>query len=137
MKKPTLPPHVQFHEDVQLFVWKLHGPVNEAVVNKVISFLGHTEAVSRRPFNRFTDLSAQEAAELSFKYIFHVSLYRRLSCAGRPPVKSAFLVTTPEAAHLVKIHVMMTDHSPLQVEMFEERDAAAKWLGVPVEALQS
>jgi len=29
----------------------------------------------------------------------------------------------------------MTDHSPLNVEMFEEREAAAKWLSVPVEAL--
>jgi hypothetical protein len=29
----------------------------------------------------------------------------------------------------------MTDRSPLEVEMFEEREAAAKWLGVPVESL--
>jgi hypothetical protein len=29
----------------------------------------------------------------------------------------------------------MTDQSPLNVEMFEEREAAAKWLGVPVESL--
>jgi hypothetical protein len=90
-----------------------------------------------KPFNRFTDPSKQEAVELSFKYIFHVSLYRRLTYSGRPPVKSAFFVTTPEAAHLVKIHVIMTDHSPLQVEMFEEREEAAKWLGVPLEILQS
>jgi len=29
----------------------------------------------------------------------------------------------------------MPDHSPLKVEMFEEREAAAKCLGVPVESL--
>jgi len=29
----------------------------------------------------------------------------------------------------------MTDCSPLEVEMFAERAAAAKWLGVPVESL--
>jgi len=29
----------------------------------------------------------------------------------------------------------MTDRLPLKVEMFEEREAAAKWLGVPVESL--
>jgi hypothetical protein len=29
----------------------------------------------------------------------------------------------------------MTDQSPLEVEMFEEREAAAKWLGVPIESL--
>ncbi len=31
----------------------------------------------------------------------------------------------------------MTDQSPLDVEMFEEREAAAKWLGVPVELLMA
>jgi hypothetical protein len=118
-------------------VWKPHGVVNEAVVNQILSFLAYKEAQTLKPFNRFMDLSEQEAVELSFKYIFHVSLYRRLTYSGRPPVKSAFFVTTPEAAHLVKIHVIMTDHSPLQVEMFEEREEAAKWLGVPLEILQS
>jgi hypothetical protein len=29
----------------------------------------------------------------------------------------------------------MTDHSSLNVEMFEEREAAAEWLGVPFELL--
>jgi hypothetical protein len=29
----------------------------------------------------------------------------------------------------------MTDQSPLKVEMFEECEAAAKWLGVPIEIL--
>jgi hypothetical protein len=29
----------------------------------------------------------------------------------------------------------MTGQSPLKVEMFEEREAASKWLGVPVESL--
>jgi len=29
----------------------------------------------------------------------------------------------------------MTDQSPLKAEMFEECEAAAKWLGVPIELL--
>jgi len=29
----------------------------------------------------------------------------------------------------------MSDQSPLQIEMFEEREATAKWLRVPVESL--
>jgi hypothetical protein len=44
-------------------------------------------------------------------------------------------VTHPAAAHLVKIHALMTDYSPLKVEMFEELGAAAKWLDVPMETL--
>jgi hypothetical protein len=60
--------------------------------------------------------------------VFHVALHRRLAYAGREPIKSAFYVTLPKAAHIVKIHALMTDQSPLNVEMFGEREAAAKWL---------
>ena len=91
--------------------------------------------MAAQPFNRFSDLSGLESFHLTFKYVFHVALYRRLSYGGREPIKSAFYVTHPEAAHLVRIHAIMTDHSSLEVEMFEEREAAAEWLGVPFELL--
>jgi hypothetical protein len=91
--------------------------------------------LAAKPFNRFCDLSFIESFHLTFRYVFHVALHRRLSYAGREPVKSAFYVTHPEAAHLVKIHALMTDYSPLKVEMFEERKAAAEWLGVPLKTL--
>lgn len=93
------------------------------------------EARAARPFNRFSDLSAVESFHLTFKYVFHVALYRRLSYAERNPVKSAFLVTDDEAAHLVKIHALMTDYSPIEVRLFRESAAAAEWLGVPTPAM--
>ena len=58
-----------------------------------------------------------------------------LSLLGMPPVKSAFWVTSPATTHYAKLHAMLTDYSPLEVALFTERPAAAKWLGVPVEAL--
>jgi len=131
-----LPPDVLFHDGINLFVWRPLGVVNEAAVNKILTFLAKKEATSHQPFSRFTDLSAQDEMELSFNYVFHVALFRRLTYIGRPPVKSAFYVTNPEVAHLVKIHAIMTDHSPLQVEMFEEREAAANWLGVSIDCLE-
>ena len=131
------PPDVRFHEDLHLIVWRPRGLLNEAAVNRVVVDLHRREAVAAKPFNRFCDLSLVESFHLSFKYVFHVALHRRLSYAGRKPIKSAFYVTHPQAAHIVKIHALMTDQSPLQVEMFEEREAAAKWLGVPVESLMA
>jgi hypothetical protein len=89
------------------------------------------------PFNRLADLSLVESFHLTFKYVFHVALHRRLSYVGRERIKSAFYVTHPEAAQIVKIHALVTDLSPLNVEMFEEREAAAKWLGVTVESLMA
>jgi hypothetical protein len=126
---------VHFHEDLHLIVWRPRGILDEAVVNRVLVDLLRRETMALKPFNRFSDLSLVESFHLTFKYVFHVALYRRLSYAGREPIKSAFYVTHPQAAHLVKIHALMTDLSPLRVEMFEEREAAAKWLGVPVESL--
>lgn len=131
----SLPPNIQVCEDIDLLIWRPTGVVDEAVVNRILMFLRQREDSALRPFNRFTDTSAQEAVELTFKYVFHIALYRRLSYAGRPPVKSAFYVVNPEIARLVRIHAMLTAHSSLQVAMFEDRAAAAKWLGVPVERL--
>jgi len=139
MEQPTLamkpPAEVKFREEAHLFIWRPRGILNEAAVNKVLVDLLRREAMAAKPFNRFSDLSLVESFHLTFKYIFHVALHRRLSYAGRGPIKSAFYVTNPEAAHLVKIHALLTDHSPLNVEMFEESEAAAKWLGVPVAIL--
>jgi hypothetical protein len=129
------PAEVEFLEEARLLIWRPRGILDEAAVNKVLVDLLRREAMAAQPFNRFSDLSAVESFHLTFQYVFHVALHRRLSYAGRGPIKSAFYVTHPEAAHLVKIHALLTDHSPLHVEMFEEREAAAKWLGVPVELL--
>src|SRR5438046_7842200 len=126
---------VEYIEEARLFVWRPRGSLDEAAVNKVLVDLIRRETMAAQPFNRFSDLSGLESFHLTFKYVFHVALYRRLSYAGREPIKSAFYVTHPEAAHLVRIHALLTDFSPIDVKMFEERDAAAKWLGVPVESL--
>jgi hypothetical protein len=127
--------NVEFHEDLQLIVWRPRGVLDETAVNKVLLELLRREANSAKPFNRFTDLSLVESFDLTFQYVFHVALHRRLSYAVPKPIKSAFYVTCPEAANLVRVHALVTDHSPLNVKMFEEREAAAKWLGVPVESL--
>ena len=50
-------------------------------------------------------------------------------------MKSAFYVASSDAEHYAKLHALLTDHSPLQVSIFTELEAAAKWLGVPIELL--
>ena len=130
-------PDIQFREDLHLVIWRPRGILDEAAVNEVLADLIRREARAAQPFNRFSDLSVVESFHLTFKYVFHVALHRRLSHAGREPVKSAFYVTHPEVAQLVRIHALMTDQSPLNVEMFEELEAAAKWLGVPMETLMA
>jgi len=82
-------------------------------------------------------LSALDAVDLNFNFVFHVALGRRLSATPKPAVKSAFYVTSPATTHYAKLHAMLTDYSPLDVTLFTDRVAAAKWLGVPLEALSA
>src|SRR5260370_36709357 len=100
--KPPL--EVEFLEKARLLIWRPRGILDEAAVNKILVDLIKRETMAAQPFNRFSDLSGLESFHLTFKYVFHVALYRRLSYAGREPIKSAFYVTHPEDAHLVRIH---------------------------------
>ncbi|HEV2840369.1 MAG TPA: hypothetical protein VGW39_03510 [Chthoniobacterales bacterium] len=132
-----LPPNVTFDEELGLCVWQPRLILNEAVVNKVIAFLGAKEAMSDKPFNRFSDSTRVDAVDLNFRYVFHVALFRRLSYAGRPPVKSAILVRSEALARYSRMHALLTQGSPLKVKIFEERAAAAKWLGVPLDSIEA
>ena len=130
-----LPPDVTFHEAHGLFVWKPRGILNEATINKITAFVGEQEATFGKPLYRFTDSQALDAIDLNFRYVFDFALFRRLSYAGRPPVKSAILVSSLTLAHYSKLHEMLTRGSSIKVCIFDEREAAAQWLGVPVELL--
>src|SRR6266446_51968 len=129
-----LPADVEYVEDARLFIWRPRGVLSEALVNEIVVFVTEQEETLGRSFNRFTDLSALDAVDLNFNYVFHIALYRRLSYAGGK-VKSAFYVASSDAEHYAKLHALLTDHSPLEVSIFTDREAAAKWLGVSVETL--
>jgi len=130
-----LPPDVEFHEDIHLFIHRPRGVLNEATINKVVSVLEDLEANLQEPFNRFADTLAADEVELNFRYVIQVSLHRRLSYAGHPPVKSAILATDSTMIHYGRLHALLTQGSPIHVRIFQDRKEAAKWLGVPVERL--
>ena len=130
-----LPPEVQFYEDVHLFVWRPRGVLDQAAINKVLTSLEDLEAKLQAPFSRLSDTLAADEVELNFKYIIQVSLHRRLTYAGRPPVKSAILATDATAIHYGQLHAVLTQGSPIKVRVFQDREEAAQWLGVPIELL--
>jgi hypothetical protein len=49
----------------------------------------------------------------------------------------AFYVRSSATAHYAKVYAMLTDYSTLDVALFTEREAAAKWLKVSVEVLMA
>ena len=130
-----IPSEVKFQSELNLLLWKPRGVLNETAVNRILAFIGEEEAHNQRSERRFIDTSGLTDVDLNFHYVFHVALYRRMSRKGRAQIKSAFFVKDPAFGHYIKLHALLTDHSPLQVKLFKEQQAAAKWLDVPIESL--
>jgi hypothetical protein len=127
-----LPDDIQFHKEERLLVYRPRGTLNETAVNKVVRVLGNLEAATQAPFNRFLDTLATDAIELNFKYMIHISLYRRFAYANRPPVKSAILAVDATMIHYARLHAVLTQGSPIHVSIFQKREDAAHWLDVPI-----
>jgi hypothetical protein len=137
MNNIRLPPDAEFYEDIHLFIYRPHGLVNQAAVNTVISVLGELETTLKEPFNRFSDTVGADAVDLNFEYIIRVSLYRRSFYSKRPPIKSAILATDATLVHYGKVHALLTQGSPINVCVFQDRKEAAQWLGVPIAILMA
>ena len=130
-----LAPEIEFHEDIRLFMYRPRGVIDESAVKKAISVLEDLEAKLQEPFNRFLDTSETHEVELNFKSVIQLSLCRRLSYSGHPPVKSAILATDSTMIHYGRLHALLTQGSPISVRIFQDRKEAVDWLHVPVERL--
>src|SRR5215831_19663308 len=135
MNRMDLPPEIEFHEDIQLFIYRPRGFLDEVAVSRAVNALGDLEKKIREPFNRFSDTSEIDRVELNYRYVIQVSLHRVLSYADRPPVKSAILAPDSAIGHYFQLHAIITEESPINVRIFREREDAAKWLGLPLERL--
>src|SRR3954469_22616433 len=132
-----LPPELEFHDDLHLLVYRPHGVIDETAVKRVVDVLEDLEAKLQKPFDRFSDTLGADEVELNFKYVIQVSLCRRLSYAGRPPVKSAIFDTDSTMIHYARLHALLTQGSPITVRVFKDRQKAAEWLNVPIERLSA
>jgi hypothetical protein len=130
-----LPPEIEFHQDIRLLIYRPSGLIDEAAINKVISVIEDLEASTQKPFNRFSDTTDAHEVELNFRYVISVSLHRRLFHKGRAPVKSAILATDSTVVHYARLVMLLTEGSSIKVRVFQDRNEAAQWLGVPIELL--
>jgi hypothetical protein len=130
-----LPPEIEFHQDIRLLIYRPRGLIDEAAINKVVSAIEKLEAATQEPFNRFSDTTDTHEVELNFQYVIQASLHRRLTYKGRAPVKSAILATDSTLIHYARLLVLLTEGSSIKVRVFQDREKAAKWLGVPLDLL--
>lgn len=132
MKLP-LPPDVEFHEDIGLLVYRPRGSLDRVAINKIASVIGELEFTLKNPFNRFLDTTSAEVVDLNLEYIRGVSLYRRRFYGNRPTMKTAILATDSAVVEYGRLHASLTEDSPINVRVFQDRNEAAQWLGVPTE----
>ena len=130
-----LAPEIEFHRDIRLLIYRPSGVIDEAAINKLISIIEDLEASTQEPFNRFSDTTEAHEIELNFRYVIQVSLHRRLLHKGRAPVKSAILATDSTLIHYARLVMLLTEGSSIKVRVFQDRNEAAQWLGVPIELL--
>jgi hypothetical protein len=128
-------PDAQFYEDIRLLVYRPRGLLNEESVNKITEIIEDLEATFEEPFNRFFDTLGHDEVELNYRYVIQISLHRVLSYLDRPPVKSAILATDSTIIHYCQLHAIITEDSAINVRIFQKREEAAEWLGVPLPRL--
>ena len=69
----NFPPHIEFHEDIRLLIYRPRGVIDEAAVKRIVSVLEELEEKLHRPFNRFSDTLVADEVELnsntSFRFL--------------------------------------------------------------------
>jgi len=130
-----LPPDVEFREDIRLLIYRPSGVLDEASVNKIVEIIGELETMEKEPFNRFWDASEYNDVKLDFRFATNVALYRRLAYSDRSSIKSAILATDRRVIHYGRLLALLTQGSPIQIRVFQERHEVAEWLEVSLEAL--
>jgi hypothetical protein len=120
---------------VRLVTWHPRGIFDDQLADKIVEFIEDEERVMDEPFNRFTDLDGLSEIHLKIGQAFTIAERRRTGYRG-DPVKSVFFserVVGFGIAHMIE--ALMKD-AQIRVRAFRSREAAADWLGVPLELLQ-
>jgi hypothetical protein len=117
----------------RIVTWRPRGVLSAPMVHEIHVYIAAEEA-ALGAFQRFTDLSALEGIHLTFLEIEEIAHSRIESYRGCP-VKSAIFAPTPLAFGLARMYEQLMRRSPIEVGVFSELEAAAAWLGMPVEFL--
>ena len=128
-------PHMRFHAEARLLTWHPQGALDDQLLDRVVEFAEAEEAAAEQPFNRFGDLDGLTGIKLSFGHLYRVSQRRRAAYPWREPVKSAIYCSRGVGFAFAQIYAALMEGGLNEVRAFRSREAAAEWLGVPVEIL--
>jgi hypothetical protein len=98
-----------------------------------MDFAETEERIQEAPFNRYTDLSEIAHINLSAGHVFQLAKRRH---KAREAVKSAIWTDKALTLSLAYLYETLMASAAIKVRVFDKRDAAAEWLGVPAEILR-
>ena len=126
-------PHSRYHPEARLLTMYPLGTFDDTLADEVLAMIEAEETVENVPFHRYTDLSRLTDIRLKIGHVFEIAEHRR---AAGEPVRSAFFADTTVGFGIARLYEELMQGAVIHVRAFRDRDAAAEWLGVPVQLLQ-
>jgi hypothetical protein len=128
-------PGTHYHWDCALATWHPRGVFDDELADRVVSFLEVQERAGEKTFDRFADLSGLDRIDLSLEHVFKIAARRKKGYRGKK-VKSAILAVRMLTFAIAQVYQELMRGSSIEVGVFRDRAAAAKWLGVPEKTLR-
>jgi hypothetical protein len=124
-----------FHAGHRLVTWHPRGILDDALLDEIAYFTQTLENLAEAPFDRYTDLTGFTEIHIQIGHVFEIVKERKQSRAGLPPVKSAFFSNKFAGIGIARMYETLMAGSSIDVRAFQERAAAAAFLGVPEDIL--
>jgi hypothetical protein len=126
-------PDSRYHPEARLLTLHPRGTFDDTLADEILAMIEAEETVEDVPFHRYTDLSRLTEIRLKIGHVFEIAEHRR---AVGEPVRSAFFADTTVGFGIARLYEELMQGAAIHVRAFRDRDAAAEWLGVPVQLLQ-
>ena len=126
-------PHTRYYPKWQQVAWHPRGVFDDTLADHIADFVETEERIQEAPFNRYIDLSEVTHIDLRAGHVFQIAKRRHKASEA---VKSAIWTDKVLTLSLAYVYETLMARAVIKVRVFDNRDAAAKWLGVPVEILR-
>jgi len=127
-------PHARYHAEASLVTWHPQGILDDEMADRMVDFIEMEEREILTPFNRYVDYNGLVEIRLTVAHTFNIAQRRRARYSG-PPVKGAFFASWVMAAGFARLYADFMQAGLIDVQVFERREDAARWLGVPTSLL--
>jgi hypothetical protein len=128
--------NIDFNCEHRLGISRPQGPLNEYFCRQLLNFLLALEEVAE-PFDRVLDLTLVTGVPLDNAAIREYANARRHATANLPRFRTAIIAPSPEAEALARLYATLMHDSRIEVVLFPNAISAARWLGVPENAISN